>query len=93
MLRGFVTKRVDGMAIIASTPGAALESRPGGPAFAKKYKERYGQDPGLYAPYFYDGTMLIAAKEPVRILHRYGKAVPSLTTYQPMSPRALSRRT
>ena len=46
---------------IASTPGAALESRPGGPAFAKKYKERYGQDPGLYAPYFYDGTMLIAA--------------------------------
>ena len=46
---------------IASTPGAALESRPGGPAFAKKYKERYGQDVGLYAPYFYDGTMLIAA--------------------------------
>ena len=46
---------------IASTPGAALESRPGGPAFAAKYKARYNQDIGLYAPYFYDGVMLIAA--------------------------------
>ena len=46
---------------IASTPGAALESRPGGKAFADKYKARYKQDIGLYAPYFYDGVMLIAA--------------------------------
>jgi branched-chain amino acid transport system substrate-binding protein len=46
---------------IASTPGAALESRPGGPAFAAKYKARYGQDIGLYAPYFYDGVMVVAA--------------------------------
>ena len=46
---------------IASTPGAALESRPGGKAFADKYKARYNQDIGLYAPYFYDGVMLIAA--------------------------------
>ena len=46
---------------IASTPGAALESRPGGKAFADKYKTRYNQDIGLYAPYFYDGVMLIAA--------------------------------
>lgn len=46
---------------IASTPGAALESRPGGPAFAAKYKAAFGQDVGLYAPYFYDGVMLIAA--------------------------------
>src|SRR5262249_48190686 len=38
-------------------------------------------------------VMLMAANEPVRILQRCGKAVPSLTTYQPMSPRALSRRT
>ena len=45
----------------ASTPGAALESRPGGSAFAAKYKARYGQDIGLYAPYFYDGVMLIVA--------------------------------
>ena len=46
---------------IASTPGAALESRPGGKAFAAKYKARYNQDVGLYTPYFYDGVMLIAA--------------------------------
>jgi len=46
---------------IASTPGAALESRPGGKAFAAKYKAHYNQDPGLYTPYFYDGVMLIAA--------------------------------
>ena len=46
---------------IASTPGAALESRPGGKAFADKYKARYKQDIGLYAPYFYDGVMLVSA--------------------------------
>jgi branched-chain amino acid transport system substrate-binding protein len=46
---------------IASTPGAALEARPGGKAFAAKYKARFGQDIGLYAPYFYDGVMTIAA--------------------------------
>jgi branched-chain amino acid transport system substrate-binding protein len=46
---------------IASTPGAALESRPGGKAFADKYKARYNQEIGLYTPYFYDGVMLIAA--------------------------------
>ncbi len=46
---------------IASTPGAALESRPGGKAFAEKYKARFGQEIGLYAPYFYDGVMVIAA--------------------------------
>lgn len=46
---------------IASTPGAELASRPGGKAFADKYKARFGQDIGLYAPYFYDGVMAIAA--------------------------------
>jgi branched-chain amino acid transport system substrate-binding protein len=46
---------------IASTPGAALERRPGGADFAAKYKKRYNQDIGLYAPYFYDGVMVIAA--------------------------------
>lgn len=46
---------------IASTPGAALESRPGGKAFATKYKARYNSDVGLYSPYFYDGVMVIAA--------------------------------
>ncbi|RPI47089.1 MAG: branched-chain amino acid ABC transporter substrate-binding protein [Betaproteobacteria bacterium] len=46
---------------IASTPGAALESRPGGRAFAQRYRERFKQEIGLYAPYFYDSVMVIAA--------------------------------
>jgi branched-chain amino acid transport system substrate-binding protein len=46
---------------IASTPGAALDLRPGGKAFAAQYKARFNQDIGLYAPYFYDGVMVIAA--------------------------------
>ena len=46
---------------IASTPGAALDSRPGGKEFATKYKARFAQDIGLYAPYFYDGVMLVGA--------------------------------
>jgi len=46
---------------IASTPGADLAARPGGKAFADKYKARFGTDIGLYSPYFYDGVMLIAA--------------------------------
>jgi branched-chain amino acid transport system substrate-binding protein len=44
----------------ASTPGAALEKRPRGPEFAAKYKQRFKQDVRLYAPYFYDGVMVLA---------------------------------
>ncbi len=46
---------------IASTPGAALESRPAGKAFAQRYRERHKQEIGLYAPYFYDAVMVVAA--------------------------------
>jgi branched-chain amino acid transport system substrate-binding protein len=46
---------------IASTPGAALESRPQGKAFAQRYRERYKQDIGLYAPYFYDAVGVVVA--------------------------------
>jgi len=45
---------------IASTPGAALSKRPAGPAFAQKYRTRYKQEIGLYAPYFYDAVMVLA---------------------------------
>ncbi len=65
---------------IASTPGAALESRPGGKAFADRYKAAFKQDIGLYAPYFYDGVMLVAAAiqaadsaDPARILPALAK--------------------
>lgn len=46
---------------IASTPGAALEQRPGGRAFAERYRRLFRQEIGLYAPYFYDSVMVIAA--------------------------------
>jgi branched-chain amino acid transport system substrate-binding protein len=45
---------------VASTPGAALSKRPGGAAFAESYRARFKQEIGLYAPYFYDGVMLLA---------------------------------
>ncbi|HSQ04263.1 MAG TPA: branched-chain amino acid ABC transporter substrate-binding protein, partial [Burkholderiales bacterium] len=60
---------------IASTPGAALSSRPQGKAFADRYRERFKQPIGLYAPYFYDSVMVMAAAmqqagstEPVKYL-------------------------
>jgi branched-chain amino acid transport system substrate-binding protein len=45
---------------VASTPGAPLSKRPGGAAFAERYRARYKQEIGLYAPYFYDAVMLLA---------------------------------
>jgi len=57
---------------IASVPGAALESRPQGKQFAQRYRERFGQQLGLYAPYFYDSVMVIAAA-----MERAGTAAPS----------------
>jgi branched-chain amino acid transport system substrate-binding protein len=46
---------------VASTPGAALENRPLGKVFAERYRQRHQQEIGLYAPYFFDGVMVIAA--------------------------------
>jgi branched-chain amino acid transport system substrate-binding protein len=46
---------------VASTPGAALEQRPQGKAFAERYRRTFKQEIGLYAPYFYDGVMVLAA--------------------------------
>ncbi len=46
---------------IASTPGSALQARPNGKQFAEQYRRRFKQEIGLYAPYFYDSVMVIAA--------------------------------
>ena len=46
---------------IASTPGSALSKRPQGNAFAERYRQRFKQPIGLYAPYFYDSVMVLAA--------------------------------
>jgi branched-chain amino acid transport system substrate-binding protein len=57
---------------IASTPGAALESRPQGREFAQRYRSRFQQEIGLYAPYFYDSVMVIAAA-----MQRAGSTAPA----------------
>jgi branched-chain amino acid transport system substrate-binding protein len=57
---------------VASTPGAALVKRPNGAAFADRYRSRYKQEIGLYAPYFYDSVMLLAAA-----MQKAGSAEPS----------------
>jgi len=46
---------------IASTPGMALARRPLGKLFVEKYRRRTNREIGLYAPYFYDAVMTIAA--------------------------------
>ncbi len=57
---------------VASTPGAALVRRPGGAAFAAKYRQRFGQETGLYAPYVYDSVMALAAA-----MEKAGSAAPA----------------
>jgi len=57
---------------IASTPGIALERRPGGRQFAERYRSRFRQEIGLYAPYFYDSVAVLAAA-----MTRAGSADPS----------------
>ena len=57
---------------VASTPGAALARRPNGAAFAERYRQRFRQEIGLYAPYFYDGVHVIAAA-----MQKAGSAEPS----------------
>jgi branched-chain amino acid transport system substrate-binding protein len=63
---------------IASTPGAALSSRPQGRAFAERYRQRYKQEIGLYAPYFYDAVMVLAAAMQKAGTPEPGKYLPEL---------------
>ena len=57
---------------VASTPGAALEQRPQGKAFAERYRRAFKEEVGLYAPYYYDGVMVVAAA-----MQKAGSAEPS----------------
>ncbi len=65
---------------IASTPGAALEKRPGGKAFAERYRQRYKQEIGLYAPYFYDSVMVLAVAMQKAGSSEPSKYLPALRT-------------
>lgn len=40
--------------------GAIVAKQPGGPAFVANYKKRFGREPDVYAPSFYDQTRFIA---------------------------------
>ena len=40
--------------------GAIVAKQPGGPAFLASYKKRFGREPDVYAPSFYDQTRFIA---------------------------------
>jgi branched-chain amino acid transport system substrate-binding protein len=59
---------------VASTPGAALARRPLGREFAERYRRRYQREIGLYAPYFYDAVMVLAAA-----MERAGSSEPART--------------
>jgi ABC-type branched-subunit amino acid transport system substrate-binding protein len=46
--------------VLCAQAGAMLDRQPGGPAFKARYKQRFQRDPDVYAPAFYDQTMVIA---------------------------------
>ena len=46
--------------VLCAQGGAILEKQANGPAFQKRYKERFKQAPDVYAASFYDQTLFIA---------------------------------
>lgn len=46
---------------IASLAGMPLERMPGGPAYAAKFKAKFGEDVAIYSPYAYDATQVMVA--------------------------------
>jgi len=49
-----------GANVLCAQGGAILDKQAAGPAFQKRYKERFKQAPDVYAAAFYDQTMFIA---------------------------------
>jgi branched-chain amino acid transport system substrate-binding protein len=49
-----------GANVMCAQAGAMLDKQAGGPAFKARYKQRFGRDADVYAPFFYDQTMFIA---------------------------------
>jgi ABC-type branched-subunit amino acid transport system substrate-binding protein len=49
-----------GANVLCAQAGAMLEKQSAGPAFQAKYKQRFKQNPDVYAAPFYDQTMFIA---------------------------------
>ncbi|MGB9109990.1 MAG: branched-chain amino acid ABC transporter substrate-binding protein [Telluria sp.] len=46
--------------VLCAQAGAMLDKQPGGPGFKARYKQRFQREPDVYAPAFYDQTMVIA---------------------------------
>jgi ABC-type branched-subunit amino acid transport system substrate-binding protein len=46
--------------VLCAQAGAMLEKQSAGPAFQAKYKQRFKQNPDVYAAPFYDQAMFIA---------------------------------
>jgi ABC-type branched-subunit amino acid transport system substrate-binding protein len=49
-----------GANVMCAQAGAMLDKQAGGPAFKAHYKQRFGHEPDVYAPAFYDQAMFIA---------------------------------
>jgi len=49
-----------GANVLCAQGGAILAKQAGGPAFEKRYRQRFKQDPDVYAASFYDQMMFIA---------------------------------
>jgi ABC-type branched-subunit amino acid transport system substrate-binding protein len=48
-----------GANVLCAQAGAMLDKQEGGPAFKARYKQRFGREPDVYAPAFYDQAMFI----------------------------------
>jgi branched-chain amino acid transport system substrate-binding protein len=49
-----------GANLLCAQAGAMLERQAGGAAFRTRYRQRFGREPDVYAPAFYDQTLFIA---------------------------------
>jgi ABC-type branched-subunit amino acid transport system substrate-binding protein len=47
--------------VLCAQAGAILDRQAAGPAFQARYRQRFGRDPDVYAPAFYDQAMFIGA--------------------------------
>jgi ABC-type branched-subunit amino acid transport system substrate-binding protein len=48
-----------GANLVCAQAGSTLERQAGGAAFKARYRQRFGRDPDVYAPAFYDQTLFI----------------------------------
>ncbi|XZG68997.1 branched-chain amino acid ABC transporter substrate-binding protein [Chitinibacteraceae bacterium HSL-7] len=62
----------DSEGMISSSPGQPKEQMPGGTAFMEKFKQKFGVDVQLYAPYCYD-----AVKVMINAMQKAGSADPA----------------